>query len=365
MALNANRPERVALLLVLGGFAVLTSVSALQVFLGRQAGYDTMPLWRALGFGAASWIGWAAVAPVIMRLGRRFDFARGRRFRSVIVHTIAALVWYALMGLLVLMVGRALLPGPRAPFRWPVFLREMFMGGWFPFSLLTYAAILGVDRAARVWAALRERELHASRLEAQAVRARLEVLAARLHPHFLFNTLHAVGALIDESPARARAMLAELGDLLREVLRESGGMEIPLRDELRLLQRFLDIEQIRFADRLKVDLAIAPETLDLPVPRFLLQPLVENALRHGLEKEAGAGTVRIAASTSDGRLRLTVWNDGPPLPATMREGIGLSATRERLSTRFGPAARVSVRSAEGGGVETLVDMPAVPEPLIA
>jgi LytS/YehU family sensor histidine kinase len=142
------------------------------------------------------------------------------------------------------------------------------------------------------------------------------------------------------------------------VLRDEGGAEIPLEKELELLDRYLGIEQIRFADRLQVERRIGPETLGLLVPRFLLQPLVENALRHGLNRRTEAGTLRIESARQDGCLRIAVWNDGPPLPDPLAEGFGVSATRERLQTRYGSAAGLRLHSCLGG-VEAVVELPAV------
>ena len=359
---NAKRTERGALVAAVLAFAVLAAVSTLQAALARL-GNQGDDLGVTIAFGTGIWLGWAILVPPILALGRRFDFSPRRRGRSVAVHAVAALACHVLLVWVRLALGTAL--EIRGAFetwsRAELFFRDALVGSRVSLSFLTYAAILGLDRALHVRAALRQRELVASRLEAQTVRARLEGLAARLQPHFLFNTLHAIGILVDEDPPRARAMLAELGDLLREVLRDGGAAEIPLREELGLLKRFLDIEQIRFADRLRVETAIAPDAADVLVPRFLLQPLVENALRHGIGQRAAAGTLRIAAVATGGRLRLSVWNDGAPLPAVVREGFGLAATRERLSTRFGPDASVQLRSAEGG-VEALVDLPIVAAP---
>jgi hypothetical protein len=358
LAESDRKSEHTARRIAYAAFAVLAAVSGLQVFFGRRIAKLPAELWEAAVFGSAIWLGWAVAAPAIFGLGRRFDFSPGRRASSALVHLLVATLFNGIIGLGVLLVSAALWPTSPPLVLQPSMLREVILGTRLGTSVLIYVAILGLARSMRLLAELREREVQAVRLEAQATRARLETLAARLQPHFLFNTLHAVGALVDEDPVRARAMLAALGDLLRDVLREADTAEIPLREELRLLQRFLDIEQIRFADRLSVERDIAPETLDVPVPRFVLQPLVENAIRHGLSRRSAFGRLRISAARADGRLRLVVWNDGAPLPPEVREGFGLGATRERLTTRFGSAASFQLGPAPEGGVEAVIELPA-------
>jgi LytS/YehU family sensor histidine kinase len=324
---------------------LLTSQGTRSEFVGAQ-----------IASGATLWVVWAMAAPLVIALDRRFDFRKGRRISSLVAHLLALAACQVAMAVLMVVVVRAFrLPGPPGA-TWQAQVTQILTGIRIATPMLIYVAIAGLARAIRVMDALRVRELEASRLEAQAVRARLEALAARLEPHFLFNSLHAVGALMQEDPARARAMLAELGDLLRDLLRDAGTAEICLREELAFLNRFLAIAQIRFADRLRVETRIAPDTLDLLVPRFLLQPLVENALRHGLDRRLAAGLLRIEASRRESRLCISVWNDGPPLPETVREGFGLAATRERLHTRYGAGATVRLRSLNGG-VEAAVELP--------
>ncbi len=227
---------------------------------------------------------------------------------------------------------------PDEPFPWSELPRQFYSGTRFQMGVLLYGAILGLGRGLDAWRRLGEREAQAERLEAQATAARLEALASRLHPHFLFNALHTVGALIDEEPARARHLLAELGDLLRDVLAEPAATEVPLDEELRLLHRYLAIEEARFADRLRVELDPPGVLADVPVPRLLLQPLVENALRHGIAPRAAGGTVRLGFSTDGGQLVITVANDGTAVRQPIREGVGLGTTRERLATRYGGRA---------------------------
>lgn len=337
---------------------VLATISAVQIYSLRRTLGEPVSVPVALGFGVASWLGWGIAMPAILALGRRFDFRRGRRLLSVIVHLPTLVVVHLAATFLLIVVGIRLF-NPEEAFPWNEAVQQVFASTRFQFGVVLYLAILGLGRGLVTWEALRQREAQAARLEAQASRARLEVLAARLQPHFLFNALHAIGVLIEESPARARAMLVELGELLREVLAEPTAIEIPLGDELRLLQRYLAIEEIRFADRLRVEMDVPDALRGVPVPRLLLQPLVENAMRHGIGQSASGGTVRIAAASDEESLVITVANDGAALATSWREGVGLTTTRERLSARHGDRASLDVVDLDGW-VEARVRLPRPP-----
>lgn len=357
--MTTARPERAAVTLVAAAFGVLALVSALQLYVSRTGSNEPTTLVQVLLMGTATWMVWALFAPGILWLGRRFDFRRGRRALSAVVHTFAMLACHAPSAALVIWLGFKLF-SPDRPMTAAYFRQAFLFSSRLQLSVLIYAAILGLGYAMRIWLTLRERELQAVRLEAQSAQARLEALALRLQPHFIFNTLHAIGALVDEDPRMARAMLVQLGDLLRDVLADPGGIEVTLRDELALLQRYLNIEQIRFADRLQANIVATPESLDVPVPRLLLQPVVENALRHGLAPKANGGTLRLDAAVQRGRLVVRIWNDGMPLAGSYQERIGLATTRERLRTRYGADASLVMRTADDGGVEVIIELPVVP-----
>ncbi len=342
---TASRPARLAATIVVAVCVGLMLLSALQLWILRRTSGETATLGATLLYGASAWLPWALTAPAILAMGRRFDFRPGRRWLSLAVHVPFFLLCYVPFTAGLIMLSFRLFASTAESLKMRDVVSQVF-GSRMQFGLIVYAAILGLGLAARTWQALRERELEASRLEALAARARLDALAARLQPHFLFNTLHAIAVLIDEDPGRARTMIALLGDLLRDVIGGASDGEVPLRVELALLQRYLAIEQVRFADRLTVALTPDPDTLDRLVPRLLLQPIAENALRHGLAPRAAAGTLTITSRLTDGALELRVTNDGLPLPATLREGVGLGTTRERLETRT-PAGSLEVRQEQG------------------
>ena len=208
---------------------------------------------------------------------------------------------------------------------------------------------------------LRERgkwfEPHASRM----VQSQLQVLKSELHPHFLFNTLHAISTLMHRDVGAADRMLARLSDLLRHSLEHIGQQETTLQAELEFLALYVEIEQMRFGDRLSVDVDAAPETLELAVPAFLLQPLVENAIRHAVAPRAAGGAVEIQASRFDDTLRIEVRDDGPGFPAgPARNGIGLSNTRARLEQLYGASHRFELANldAPSQGALCRIELPA-------
>lgn len=198
-------------------------------------------------------------------------------------------------------------------------------------------------------------------LEAQLARAQLQALKMQLHPHFLFNALHTASALVRENPAGAERVLARLGDLLRITLASTDAQEVPLIDELRFLDLYLDIERTRFEDRLDIHFEVDTSAEDALVPHFILQPLVENAVRHGAGTRAQGAQIKVVAKTSSNSLNISVWDNGsdekkaPGPPA--REGVGLSTTRARLERLYGSAQRIELRTLSPVGFEANLTIP--------
>ncbi len=223
-----------------------------------------------------------------------------------------------------------------------------------------YIALIGLAHAGVFYRRYREREQQAAVLESRLNQARLRALQAQLQPHFLFNTLNGIATLLRRDPATAEEMLLSLSDLLRIALSSSHRQEIPLREELDFLGRYLGIQRMRFGDRLRVTEEIEPSATDCLVPALLLQPLVENAIRHGLEPSGRPGELRIAAARDEEWLRLTVEDDGVGLPSgdLRRAGVGLANVRERLAALYGAAHEFSVAERPGGGVVVNIRLPA-------
>jgi two-component system LytT family sensor kinase len=235
-------------------------------------------------------------------------------------------------------------------------------------NVLTYWAILGVQYALRYYRSYREREREALRLELQAsvlktqlAHAQLSALKMQLHPHFLFNTMNAIMVLVRQQRGpQAEEMLARLSDLLRLVLEDVDTQEVPLRRELEYLELYLAIEQVRFADRLRVNISADPAILDAAVPHLGLQPIVENAIRHGIGRSSAAGNIQIAAFRRNDTLEITIGDDGPgfpPVESTNGRGIGLANTRARLHQLYGDAARLRIENAPDRGAIVTISLP--------
>jgi two-component system, LytTR family, sensor kinase len=305
------------------------------------------------------WGLWALFTPVIFHLSRRFPLERGRLRRTLPVHLAAAL---GLIGVHhVLYVGTAFAIGWPAQYdHTPATFLLKQATGKTTLYLLIYFAVAGAFHALDYHRRLRERELAASRLQASLAEAHLHALKTQIQPHFLFNTLNAVSVLVLKGETQcAIRMLSRLSDLLRLTLENSGAQEVTLREELELLGRYLDIERVRFADRLTVEIDAAPEAMEARVPSLILQPLVENAVRHGVAQTLGAGRVEVRATKDGERLRLEVRDTGPGLPAggEVTDGIGLSNTRGRLAHLYGADARFTIGDAPGGGALAVVELP--------
>jgi signal transduction histidine kinase len=301
-----------------------------------------------------AWYVWALLSLVIMHLARRFPLERRTWRRALAVHLPASAIVAFAHIVIDYMPDRLLhVPGTET-FR-------AYVLAYYQFNILTYWVILGIGSAFDYHRRYRERELRASQLEARLAQAQLQVLKMQLHPHFLFNTLHAVSALMHRDVAAADLMLARLSDLLRVAIVGDDSQEVPLRKEIEFIERYLEIMRIRFGDRLDVTLAIAPEALDVRVPNLFLQPLVENAIRHGVSRRVEGGHVELRTRFDDGILEILVRDDGPGLPddaeAAMRRGLGLSNTRARLEHLYGPRHRFRVESRDEGGVEVTVGVP--------
>ncbi|MBV8809483.1 MAG: histidine kinase [Acidobacteriaceae bacterium] len=310
---------------------------------------------------------WAFLTPVVLWLGRRFPIERRNWARRMALHLLLSLA----LDLIQLAIEAEIL------FRIGVFPSVMKSFGMaFGFMLIlgfhpnitTYWIILGIQYTFRYYRRYHEREqqalqleLHASELKTQLVRAHLSALKMQLQPHFLFNTLNAIMVLVRQQKAlEAEETLARLSDLLRCVLEDVEAQEVPLRRELEYLQLYLAIEQVRFQDRLRVEISADPAILDAAFPHMALQPIVENAIRHGLGRSSSAGRIQISASRRDGILEVKVQDDGPGLPpgsSLTGRGIGLANTRARLAELYGEAGQLIVDNGPQAGAVVTILLP--------
>ncbi len=341
--------------LIVGAWTVVTLVYSSHLFVYHSLRGEPTTWPHELAEAAADFGVWAALTPLILLLAEQFPLDRRSWARALAVHVPASLVvsfvqvtghTVADMGL----VHRSLGSDDFGEVFRVLFART------YHFGLLVYWTI-----AVARWAVERykDQQVHASRLEARLAEARLDALKMQLQPHFLFNTLHAVSALMHRDVAAADRMIARLSELLRLSLDTNGAQEVALSRELELLESYLEIERIRFQDRLTVDVDVAPEALGANVPNLLLQPLVENSIRHGIAKRRGPGRVEISASRSGDTLELAVRDDGVGLATAggNGNGIGLGNTRLRLEQLYGAGHRFELRERSGGGLEVAIAIP--------
>jgi signal transduction histidine kinase len=236
-------------------------------------------------------------------------------------------------------------------------LLQIFFSAYFLFYLLVFWLVLGIAYALDFYRRYRERELHAAHLEGQLAVAQLQVLKMQLQPHFLFNTLHAISALIHQNVEVADRMVARLGELLRTTLDSAGIQEVSLRQELAFIEPYLEIEQARLGPRLTIRIEAEASILDARLPNLLLQPLVENAVRHGVAAHAGPGVIEIRACRERDLLKLTIRDNGRGLSSNYVEGVGVSNTRARLRQLYGAAQRFEMHNHPEGGLLVTVALP--------
>jgi two-component system, LytTR family, sensor kinase len=336
---------RPPLRLIFGAATVLGFFSALQAYRLSTLNYKdgmTIEVGRLIILNLAYWYVPASITPVIFRLSDRLKLEAGQWTRVIGVHALAAASFSILHVACMVGVRAVLWPGmshnPSVP--WTTYVQRMYLTN-LDWALMTYAAIAGLSYALGYQRESQGRAIKAAFLEARLAEARLKTLEAELHPHFLFNTLHAISTLIHVQPDAADRMISRLSDLLRITFARSGAARVPLQEELEFLQKYLEIEQTRFQDRLTVQYEIDPETLDAEVPRMILQPLVENAIKHGVAPRSGPGTIKIVAAHDGDTLQLEVRDNGVGLSGSARArlhgGVGLSNTRDRLECLYGAA----------------------------
>jgi sensor histidine kinase YesM len=333
-------------------WTLLGLVFATQLFLAEQR-FSPHPStwWQALRSELPDWYLWGLLALIVRALARRFRIDRGNWERAVPIHFGSSLT----LGFLHLVLStaiQALLRG-NEPYPFLPKLVDNFAASYH-WNLLIYWAIVALVHA-------RDYARDAQEHRARATEARLQALTLQLRPHFLFNTLNAIAELIHEDPDAAERMVGRLADLLRRTLETDGSAEVPLATELELVNRYLEIEAVRFQDRLRVRWEIASETTGAGVPAMILLPLVENAVRHGVAARPGPGQVGIRTRRDDGTLRVEIWDDGPGLDEDASRapgrGIGLANTRARLLQLYGAAHRLELVDGSPMGLVVRLSLP--------
>jgi two-component system LytT family sensor kinase len=331
-------------------------LAAFEAYVQGRLGSREPATWRSIIWESGDWLICALLTPAVFWMARRFPVTRGTLRRNVPLHFGAAIL------LCVAWAGAGVL------LSWAMFRSTPYGGGavsWFfttlPFGVAVYFAVLGVAHAAAFFLEARERETQAARLSAQLAEARLGALRMQLQPHFLFNSLNAIAVTVrDRDTATAIRLLEQLGDVLRRVMRADRPPEVTLAEELEFVRQYLAIEEVRFSDRLRPTFDIDPGLEQAAVPEFVLQPLVENALRHGLARRVTATLLKIEARREGDELVLRVTDDGPgpgEAPAEVTTGVGLMNLRERLASLYGARARLELVGTPGGGAVATVRLP--------
>jgi sensor histidine kinase YesM len=359
--------SRLKWLLLLIVPAVLGLMDASQVQYDRAVRGDPITWAHALTHGLPRWYAWALLTPLILAMTARVGRSGLGLARTLLIHLLAA-VSFTLGQIGLFSLVSNWLHGVSTPFGYfeTAFLK--FVGLTFFSGTVTYAVLVSGWYAWEFLQRYRDRERTASRLtvqtselEALLAQARLRELQATLQPHFLFNTLHAFSGLVMRGETtQAVRMTTRLSDLLRRSMRLAEKPQIPLEEELRLLEDYLAVAQLRFGDRLRATIEASEEARDALVPTLLLQPLVENAIRHGIEADPDASYVEVIAQRMDGDLVLIVRDDGPGFDGNERanaEGVGLRNTRARLLALYGSGARLDLRRGADGGAEVEVVIP--------
>ncbi len=322
-----------------------------------------------LSWQLAWWTPWIPLVPLIIRVAQAFPVDKQKWLKSLLIHA-AFCVVFSLLHLTLyvsfawIIGGQTWLniadksPGGFFPVLWQL-LTTPFMVN-FRLRLLIYAIIVLVSLTVDYYKRLQKRELDLTRIEKQLADAQLQALKMQLHPHFLFNTLNSVSALMYKDVKAAEEMIHKLKNFLHMTLESSGSQEVTLKKELDFLNYYLQIEQIRFQDRLVIEMKIDPATLDARVPNLIMQPIVENAIRHGIATRAAHGHIEIRSRRQNGVIQLQVQDNGPGLETEdgeIREGVGLSNTRLRLQQIYGDTYRFDLINAPEGGVVATVELP--------
>ena len=351
-------------LAVVAVWATLGVIYAGPIYFELRAEGHGHTAWRLFSWGILMWLAWAPLTPAMVWLARKYSLVGDTWKRNLLVHLPAFLFFSAVHSAAATAITLWIRPfdnmGDSPDQFWPRFLSRI--KGASGSDLLIYGAVVGVFYAFDYYRKYREREFVATRLEAQLAQAQLDSLRMQLHPHFLFNTLNSIVGLVrDNKNSAAVSMLVGLSDLLRHTLEYSSRHEVELREEINFIKLYLSIQEMRFSDRLRIELDIDPRTTKALVPNLILQPLTENALRHGVGRSADSGLVVISSAVENGHLRLTVYDEGAGLPDDWQlkssAGIGLANTAARLQQLYDNDHEFDIRNRVGGGVEVVIVMP--------
>src|SRR5579872_7409685 len=340
------------------GIALFSAIQYVLVIRAEKVHHSWPRLFLML---LLSWLVWVLATPLVLRFGRQFPPVRLKPLSTWMVHLAAWSVISVISAAFESALEEYLNPMLKSPPPGP------FPGLWVQtlyneilLYLSLYAALLAISYILESRERLGRQQIETARLNEQFSKAQLDALRRQIEPHFLFNALNAIAGLVREQRNDAAVtMLVGLSDFLRKVLDTSDRQEVPLGEEVQFLQKYLDIQKARFADRLQLSVDVPEELFAAPVPSLILQPIAENAIKHGIAKEADGGRIRVTAFRANGWLSLSVYNDGPGLSTdweSSQSGIGIANLKNRLRAMFGDAFQLSLRN-EDSGVEVLLSVP--------
>lgn len=333
---------------------IVSFIMSVQMYVSSRITGTPQPWVQAFITTLPWYLSWAVMTPFVVWLAVRFDFNSRATGRFVAIHLPAGIA-VAIGHALIYVAMASLIHRHNPHFPDVGELIAIKLSGSIHVNLMIYCLIIGLVIAGRAYARLRDREVASARLEAQLAEAEAAALRAQLQPHFLFNTLNAISALVPEDPVRANRLIARLGDLLRLSI-DGRGQTCTLAEELDFTDAYLAIEQERLGDRLTIVRRIDPEALSCRVPALLLQPLAENAVRHGLAARVRGGTLTISAEQTEKGIRLTVADDGRGATA-FTDGIGLGNTKRRLHQLYGSRQSLTITTAPDAGFQVIVAVP--------
>lgn len=343
------------LLLTVAVWLAVSLITTSQGVLTYLATGGEVNAWVTLLVNLALWLPWAILAPVILGAARRWPLVRGRWVRTLMLHLALNLTLAVVAAQLYRMLRIALGLPVRANY-------ALLIVSGLNTAFIVYWGLVAVEHALAYYRRAQERERLAVEMRRQLTEARLDALRAQIHPHFLFNTLHAIASRIRQDARGAEDMLGALGEMLRANLASGGGHETTLTEEVALIERYLSIQAARFGDRMQVELHIDPAAREIAVPRLVLQPLVENAIEHGIAQRLSGGTLRIDAGLAGSQLRLVVTDSGGiharPAESEARWNIGLTNTRERLQVLYGDAQTLHAAADGDGAFRVQLSIPA-------
>ncbi len=360
--LLARWPVRLGL--IWSVWTVMAFFMATQVYMLYLHEEQPVPFRRALFVEGVGSFLWALSTPFVLWLARRFQIERNNWRRRVPLQFAMGL---GLISTLMTIDYVVYMLGTGRPENLTLIKVVQFLIYNVDRYLLTYSVIVLSSHAFNYYKSFRKGELNAAKLRTQLAQAQLEALKMQLHPHFLFNTLHSISALLHKDVDAARTMISRLGDFLRMTLENSGTQEISLQQEMEFLNGYLEIERIRFQDRLTTNVSIDPSVLDVRVPNLILQPIVENAMRHAIATNSNLGRIEITAIPRNGMLRIEVKDNGPGVQvaavsgSSMKQGVGLANTRARLERLYGSNHRFELSNDPTGGFVVMLEIPRVSE----